>query len=105
RVTVGVKPHKVTGETAGSSEQSLRANPGSNAVTIVVPLREPHFWSPSDPFLYDAEASILEGQRRRDNLAVRFGFRELVVGEDGYFHLNGKRIFLKGAHYQSTEPH
>jgi beta-galactosidase len=105
RVTVDVRPHKLSGETAGSSEHSLRANPGSNAVTIVVPLREPHFWSPSDPFLYDAEVSIYEAQRRRDNLPVRFGFRELIVGEDGYFHLNGKRIFLKGAHYQSTEPH
>lgn len=105
RVAVEVSPHRRPGDTAGAGDSSLRLNPGPNSVTIGVDIRQAHAWSPDDPFLYAAEVSIYEGKRRRDNLSVRFGLREFTVGEDGYFHLNGKRIFLKGAHYQSTEPH
>ena len=57
-----------------------------------------------DPFLYvvTVEASVAEVVR--DSVAVRFGLREFSVSSDGYFQLNGERIFIKGAHYQSTEP-
>lgn len=105
RVTVEVRPYQGAVDTAGTGENSLRLKAGSNSVTIGAEIRQPHAWSPNDPFLYVAEVSIYEGRRRRDNLPVRFGLREFTVGEDGYFNLNGKRIFLKGAHYQSTEPH
>jgi len=105
RIKVEVRPHKVPGDTPSAGETNLQLKPGLNSATLGVDIPKAHLWSPSDPFLYDAEASIYEGERRRDNLSVRFGLRELTVGEDGHFHLNGKRIFLKGAHYQSTEPH
>jgi hypothetical protein len=105
RAAVAVRPYNGSGDKTGTAESRLRLNPGSNPVTIGVDLHQAHTWSPTDPFLYLAEVSIYDGQKTVDNLSVRFGFREFTVGEDGYFHLNGKRIFLKGAHYQSTEPH
>lgn len=104
RVAVEVKPQKGDAGTAGAGETSLQLNPGSNSVTVSVDVLQAHAWSPDDPFLYVAGVSIYQGTRRRDSFSVRFGLREFTVGEDGYFHLNGKRIFLKGAHYQSTEP-
>jgi len=105
RVAVEVKPHEGSGDVAGSGARSLRLTTGSNPVTIKIDLRNARMWSPADPFLYVAAVSIHEGERRLDTLPVRFGQREFTVGEDGFFHLNGKRIFVKGAHYQSTEPH
>ncbi len=55
-----------------------------------------HPWSVQDPFLYRArvELEVPSGGDRRD---VRTGFREFLF-RDGYFRLNGKRIFLRGTH-------
>ena len=105
RVAVEVKPQKGDAGTAGAGEASLRLKPGSNLATINAEVRQARAWSPSDPFLYLAEVSVYQATRRRDTLSVRFGLREFTVAADGYFHLNGKRTFLKGALYQSTEPH
>jgi len=104
RVAVDIRPWKGDTGTAGGSDRSVRLMPGSNAMIIPVEVRQAHMWSPGDPFLYLAEISLFESNQRRDDTTVRFGMRELTVGADGFFQLNGKRIFLKGAHYQSTEP-
>jgi len=56
-------------------------------------------WSPEDPNLYRAQISV----RSETNLhqqAVDFGFRDFRV-VDGYFHLNGKRMFLKSCNYSN----
>ncbi len=104
RLAVVIKPWKGTGASSGGHERSVRLEPGANSITIAADIYPAHPWTPDDPFLYAAEVSISEGGRQRDTETVRFGMRQLTVGSDGFFHLNGKRIFLKGAHYQSTEP-
>lgn len=55
-------------------------------------------WQLEDPFLYRLKTRVASGpgQDAHENM-MRFGFRELRV-EDGYFHLNGRRIFLKSSH-------
>jgi len=104
RLTMNIRPWKGSAASAGGVEHTVRLNPGLNSVAISADLHQVHAWSPEDPFLYVAEVSLSSGGQRRDDLRSRFGMRELTVGSDGFFHLNGKRIFLKGAHYQSTEP-
>ena len=105
RIAVEVKPQRSSTDTTGAGDSTVRLNPGTNSITITAEIHRARAWSPDDPFLYVANVSLYEGSRRRDNFSARFGLREFTVDEDGYFHLNGKRIFLKGAHYQSTEPH
>jgi len=104
RVTLDIKPWKGGTGSSGGDDRSVRLEPGSNSITFPADIRQAHLWSPDDPFLYVAEVSVSEGNQRRDDTTARFGMRELTVGADGFFQLNGKRIFLKGAHYQSTEP-
>lgn len=104
RVAVDIQPWKGSAGTAGGNDRSVRLEPGSNSITIPAEIRQAHLWSPADPFLYLAQISLSEGNQRRDDMTARFGMRELTVGSDGFFQLNGKRIFIKGAHYQSTEP-
>ncbi len=50
-------------------------------------------WEPKDPTLYLAEVKLSNGAYK----ILRFGFKELCV-KNGFFFLNGKRIFLKCAH-------
>jgi hypothetical protein len=56
-------------------------------------------WSPDDPHLYGADVST-----GADTIRVHFGMRDFRVGPDGFFQLNGQRIMIKSAHYQSCEP-
>jgi Glycosyl hydrolases family 2, sugar binding domain/Glycosyl hydrolases family 2, TIM barrel domain/Glycosyl hydrolases family 2 len=104
RLTLDIKPWKDSTANTGGTERSVRLDPGRNSVTLPVDLRQVHAWTPDDPFLYVLQVSLSSGSQRRDNVLARFGMRELTIGSDGFFQLNGKRIFLKGAHYQSTEP-
>ena len=53
-------------------------------------------WSPETPNLYLAEFCVC-GKFGMDSAVFRFGFKKFCV-ENGYFRLNGKRIFLKSAH-------
>ena len=103
-VRVVVHPWKDSGEVAGESAQSAQFLPGSaKLLDIHVPLQAPHAWSPADPFLYVAEVSVQAGHSVRHQTTARFGLREFTV-KDGYFHLNGKRIFVKSGHHQGTYP-
>ena len=59
-------------------------------------------WSPDNPYLYDLVVSV-KTNGKTETLKKRFGFKDLRV-EDGYFVLNGKRIFLTCAHtFESKE--
>lgn len=64
-------------------------------MVVSLPLRDLHEWSPDDPFLYQVESTVSLAGIPRDRVCTTFGMREFrVSGSD--FHLNGKRIFLKG---------
>ena len=53
-------------------------------------LKNPHLWSPEDPYLYDVEVRVLDGKRCTDGGMVRMGIRKAEFkGTDGFW-LNGK---------------
>jgi len=67
-----------------------------------IQISEPNLWSLDDPYLYRAVVR-LDMPGLADELSVRFGFRDFCF-RDGYFHLNGKRIFLRSAHTGNHYP-
>ncbi len=55
-------------------------------------------WQLDDPCLYRLTTRVTSGANKdTSENSTRFGFRELRV-DKGYFHLNGRRIFLKSSH-------
>ena len=61
-------------------------------------------WDLDDPFLYRVTARLLaEGSSWAHEESVRCGFRNFDF-TDGYFRLNGRRLFLRGAHSVWTTP-
>lgn len=106
RLVVDVQPWRAEPEvtTEGREGVDIRLEPGASQHRIRVPIRAPRAWSVEDPFLYVATIGLEIDGVVRDDMTVRFGLREFTVSGDGFFQLNGQRIFIKGAHYQSTEP-
>ena len=62
---------------------------------IDVPLTTTHLWTCDDPFLYEAEISLFEGENQSDQTRFSFGMREFRR-QGKHFLLNQNRIFLRG---------
>ena len=103
KVSVAVKPWRQAEKTVGHGEKPLHFSVGLNRVDVPIEIDDPHPWSVEDPYLYIAEVTVHDGQRGRHSLTARFGLREFTI-KDGYFNLNGKRIFLKGSDHQGCYP-
>ncbi len=71
------------------------------AVTLSMPVPHPHLWDIDDPYLYTATLTLT--YREAMTLTQRIGFKTFVV-QDGWFTLNGRRIFLKCTHSGSIYP-
>lgn len=92
------------GAEVGASNRRISAAPGVQELDLTLDLENARAWSVDDPYLYVVTVAAVIDGTIRDSAEVRFGLRELTVSDDGFFELNGERIFIKGAHYQSTEP-
>ena len=58
-----------------------------------IEVAQPRLWSPDDPYLYEAELSIPEG----DRISVTYGIRTIEYSAEGGLLLNGKPLILNGA--------
>jgi hypothetical protein len=75
-----------------------RLAPGANTVTAELHVPGHRLWSLEDPALYTV---LLRAGA--DSASARFGFRDFRV-RDGWFHLNGRRLFLKSTHTGNHAP-
>ena len=72
--------------------------PGRSQSEVLLTVSQPRLWRLEEPFLYRLSSRVTEETGQNDHeQTTRFGFREFRV-EKGFFHLNGKRIFLKSSH-------
>lgn len=96
-----------------SNESGLKvsavANDGSSDVakaegttnnTFYLPIKEPHLWSPDNPFLYDLKLQLKDRKGKIvDQIDSYFGMRSVTIGKvDGVNRplLNGKFLFQIG---------
>ncbi len=83
----------------------VELKPGENRVETTLTIKNPRLWDTDDPFLYrvDTRLGSGKGEAALDCFSVKTGFREFVF-KDGFFRLNGKRIFLKCSHSTNQFP-
>ena len=80
--------HKVSAE-----ESSLRFGKEFDQNLKV---ENPKLWSPETPYLYKAVAQLYVGNELKDEVATRFGIREIKYEANKGFSLNGKVTKFKG---------
>lgn len=61
-------------------------------------------WSLEQPKLYMLQTDLYENGRLTDSKCVKFGFREAVFKQDG-FYLNGEKIKLRGLNRHQSYPY
>ena len=88
-----------SGECVWFGEQTVAAAE-EGSITFDALVQGHKLWSPDEPNLYRAQLSV-RGEETLYQQTVDFGFRDFRV-INGYFHLNGKRMFLKSCNYSNV---
>ena len=87
-----------SGTTLGVARVDRELPTGDTLVQTELRVDSPRLWELNDPFLYRVTArASAEGSGSLDERSVRCGFRDFRF-QDGYFRLNGRRIYLRGSH-------
>ena len=60
-------------------------------------VRNPHLWSPDDPYLYETKVELKESGIVIDEHRACFGIRSFSYDAEGGFVLNGKPLLINGA--------
>lgn len=92
----------------GTRTLTATAPPGSSTSVLTLPVPYPQPWSPDHPFLYTVKLAALWREAPtvsagRDQYLLRTGFRDFRI-VNGFFTLNGRRIFLKSTHGNWYDP-
>jgi len=105
RVVLGVSAAPAHGgDTLAEVCTEVRLGEGESTLESEVRVTEPHLWSTDDPYLYRVTVRIGEGGKESEHeVSVRCGFRDFRF-QDGYFRLNGRRIFLRSEQTYSFFP-
>jgi len=59
-------------------------------------IRQPHLWSPEDPYLYNVRVRAYNNQELADEISLRTGIRTVEVSAEKGFQLNGTTRKIKG---------
>ena len=87
-----------SGETLDVAEVEQELNPGDKLIDTNLQVKDPGLWDLNNPYLYRVMARVREVESNSfDEQSTRCGFRDFRF-ENGYFRLNGRRIFLRCSH-------
>jgi len=97
RIEFSVAP-AASGETLDVAVMEREFPVGDTLVEAQLHVDQPRRWELNDPFLYRVTARVWTVPTGEiDERSVRCGFRDFRF-EDGYFRLNGRRIYLRSSH-------
>ncbi|MGI9090399.1 MAG: glycoside hydrolase family 2 TIM barrel-domain containing protein [Gemmatimonadaceae bacterium] len=79
-----------------TSTLSLPAGSEATFAQSIPSVRNPHLWSPDDPYLYTVRTAVYEGSVIRDRVRSPLGFRWFSFDPKHGFSLNGQKLQLRG---------
>jgi len=92
------------GEPIVHASTKLYLTSGQNSAEVRLRVPSHILWDLKNPYLYRATCRLqVDGSPSVDQVSARFGFRDFRFA-DGFFRLNGKRIFWRSAHTGADTP-
>lgn len=83
-----------------SIEYSVKAG-NEKDFEVTLNVLNPEFWDLEHPNLYSVTTNVYKGTELLDTYKTSFGIRTIQFTADDGFHLNGKRVQLKGVNLHS----
>ncbi len=94
--------YTAAGQLVHENEETLSLPPaGSFTQEINFQLTNPQLWDIDAPHLYRVETRIFDGQQASDLHESSFGVRSIAFTANDGFHLNNRRVQLKGVNLHS----
>jgi hypothetical protein len=91
-----------------SDGKEILRRTGRPNTELPLSLPAPRLWSPNDPFLYDLQVTLKEGDKVLDSVTSYFGMRKIALGKDALgvtrMALNDKFVFQVGTLDQGFWP-
>jgi len=82
-----------------NATKTFRVKPGEQKVKYTVKLEDYKLWDVDNPNLYDVAITLTDNRSgNTDYSQVTVGYKDFRVDDEGYFVLNGERIFIKSCH-------
>lgn len=93
------------GETLAKTASIHQLSPGECRIRSTIIVDKPHLWDLNDPYLYRVTARLgkTESPGTLSEHSTRCGFRDFRF-ENGFFRLNGRRIYLRSSHIGGDSP-
>jgi hypothetical protein len=86
------------GETLAAARLERDLAPGEAVLEADLRIENPRLWQLNDPYLYRVTARLAAaGSDSFDERSARCGFRDFRF-QDGWFRLNGRRLYLRCSH-------
>ncbi|SNR81269.1 beta-mannosidase [Methylobacillus rhizosphaerae] len=105
-VEASINPENFQGPASAFRLQKT-LQPGSNPLALNFPLNNPALWWPRShgkPNLYRLTLSIKDASGKLlDKQQQVFGVREISVNDGLQWHVNGRRLFLRGTNYIGSQ--
>ncbi len=87
--------YKVAYTVKDADGNTVAETTGDTSVSLCI--ENPHLWhGRKDPYLYTAEAKLIDGDKTLDNVSARFGIRSFEIDPERGFILNGEEYPLRG---------
>jgi beta-mannosidase len=105
-VRTTLTPRNFEGDAITLPDQPVTLARGETTVEISGTVQQPRLWWTWDrgqPNLYTARVAVVAGGKTLAEKETAFGFRQILVGEDWTWTLNGQRFFPRGSNYLSTQ--
>jgi len=107
-IDVEMNPYNFTSEkpSGGNRKFKITLKPGINNIKFKMYCFNTHLWWSWDhgkPNLYKLNVKMYKDKVLLDKIEKVFGFRSIKVTQDKQWYLNGKRIFLRGTNYISSQ--
>ena len=97
-----------TGEALVTDEAMCPLISGHDTVEVVLKVPDHRLWDLNDPYLYRLNVTLRQNSGAladaiNHEATTRFGFRDFRI-TNGYFRLNGRRIFVRSTHTGNHSP-
>lgn len=103
-ISLSAQYGETNGKALGSvGAKSFLSKPGSTTFTLTYKIEDFKLWDLDDPNLYYVQTQLKDKEKCHTVVEDHMGFRHFEV-KDGYFYLNGDRLYLKMTHQNVYDP-
>ena len=102
-VEVTIRSPGKSRKVVAKARETLQLKPGRTKHRCTLTIPKATYWSPDNPYLYQAEVTVRCGGAVSDRFTSRFGMREFTI-RDKKFYLNGKPMYLKATFFEGLYP-